>query len=281
MSGTEALVAQLSEEFGLTPVVGLEIEWYIRPKEWSAPFEPAAQERDGYLDALCIAADAARLKLDSFDEEHGPGQFEAALHHSSDIPELIEQAKKLIEVVKDVGFRRGYVSDFSAKPYPSVYGNGLHVHLHLENKEGENVFRKQEDDLSSELESVLAGLLADMPRATTVFAPQEQSWERFEAGWHAPVKICWGTNNRTTALRLPDHTAKVSGADALARLKNPDSRRIEHRVAGSDADPEAVIGAILEGVLLGLRERPPLSAPVFGDAGKDQYDYPAIKKEAS
>lgn len=277
MPTPDDIAVRLVEEFGLHPVVGLELEWYIRPKGWAAPFEPAAQERDGYLDALCVAADAAGLDAQSFDEEHGPGQFEAALTHTRDIEELLRQVGVLREVAGDIGFRRGYVTDFSPKPYPALYGNGMHIHLHLENANGENVFRKREKELSLELAAAMAGLLADLPRSVKIFVPHEASWERFEAGWHAPVKACWGTNNRTTALRLPDGTANVSGAEAIARLKTPDARRIEHRVAGSDANPEAVITAILEGVLLGLREKPPLSEPVYGDAGNAQYDYPLIR----
>lgn len=281
MAGLEDVASQLVQEFDLQPVVGLEVEWYIRPKGHASPYDPADQERDGYLDALCVAADAAGIPIDSFDEEHGPGQFEAALQFTRDLDALLKHTARLREVVEDTGFRRGYVSDFSAKPYPSIYGSGLHVHVHLENRDGENVFRKEEDRLSPELESAMAGILADMPRALSVFAPTRESMQRFEPGWHAPVKACWGTNNRTTALRLPDGTSRVSGAAAIAALKSPNARRIEHRVAGSDASPAAVIAAVLEGILLGLREKPPLGAPVYGDAGHAKYDYPLIAGMAS
>lgn len=281
MPALEETASLLVKEFDLHPVMGLELEWYVRPQGHAAPYEPAAQERDSYLDALCLAADAAGVRVDSFDEEHGPGQFEAALSHSSDLPRLLRQMAVVRELIQDTGWRRGYVTDFSPKPYPALYGNGLHVHVHLENAQGKNVFRKNEKTLSPELEAAMAGLLADLPRAMRVFAPHTESWARFEAGWNAPVKACWGTNNRTTALRLPDGTAQIKGADALARLKNPDARRIEHRVAGSDAHAGDVMTAILQGILLGLRERPALSAPVYGDAGDAQYEYPLILNLAS
>ncbi len=281
MLSPEEVATQLVKEFNLHPVVGIEIEWYIRPKGHASPYEPAAQERDGYLDTLCVAADAAGLAMESFSEEHGPGQFEAAQSFTRDLTVLLKQTSLLREVITDTGFRRGYVTDFSAKPYPGLYGSGQHIHLHLENAEGINVFRKQENELSPELAAAMAGVLADMPRAAKVFAPNPESLARFEAGWQAPVKACWGTNNRTTALRLPDGSANVKGAQALARMKTPDARRIEHRVAGSDADTTAVVVAVLEGVLKGLRERPSLPDPVFGDAGQKQYDYPLILSMAS
>lgn len=269
-------IAQLAGEFGLRPVVGLEMEWYVRPTGHAAPYALTAQERDGYLDALYVAASASALPVWSFEEERGPGQFEAALTHLEGVASLPGRVALLSEVVQDVGYRRGMVTDFSAKPYPSHYGSGLHLHVHLEDAAGKNVFRKRERQLSPELEAALAGLLADAPRRLDVFAPTEASRERFVPGCLAPVKLCWGTNNRTAALRLPDGTAHLAGVDALARITSPDARRIEHRIAGSDACPEAVITAVLEGILLGLRERPPLPAPVFGNAGDAQYDYPPI-----
>lgn len=276
MAALEDIAARLVQGFDLHPVIGIEIEWYIRPKGHAVPWSPAAQERESYLDALRVAASAARLATDSFDEERGPGQFEAALSHTRDLEALLRQLHTLHEVVADVGFRYGYVTDFSVKPYPDSYGSGQHVHVHLENRAGENVFTKQDDALSPELTHALAGLLADLPRSIRVFAPHEGSAARFQPGWHAPVKACWGTNNRTTALRLPDASSRAKGTEALARIRNPGTRRIEHRVAGSDADTAAVTVAVLEGVLLGLQEQPVLSAPVYGDAGHEKYDYPLI-----
>ncbi len=278
MPGYEEIATQLVQEFDLHPVIGLEIEWYVRPKGYATSYEIGAQERDGYLDALCVAADASGIAVDAFDEEHGPGQFEASLSHTRDISLLLRHMGRLREVVTDTGFRKGFVTDFSAKPYPEIYGNGLHIHVHLENSSGENVFRKTQQELSPQLEACLAGLLSDLPRSVKIFIPTEESRARIEPGWHAPVKACWGTNNRTTAVRLPDNSARIKGAEALARIKNPDQRRIEHRVAGSDADASAVISAVLEGMLLGLRERPPLSPPVYGDAGHTQYAYPLIRE---
>lgn len=276
MTRPEDVAARLVGEFGLRPVVGLEIEWYIRPEGHLASYAPAAQERDGYLDALNVAADASRLDVDAFERERGPGQFEASLHHTADLERLLRQMTGLVEAIQVTGCRCGYVTDFAAKPYCAAYGSGLHVHIHLENSEGANVFRKEEKALSPELEAALAGALADLPRALKAFAPRRESLLRFEPGWHAPVKACWGTNNRTVALRLPDGASQTVGQEALAKLKNSSTRRIEHRVAGSDADAGAVVTAVLEGILLGLRENPPLSAPVFGDAGHAQYDHPPI-----
>jgi gamma-glutamylputrescine synthase len=258
---------------GLIPVLGLEVEWYLR--RGGAPLV----ETEAYRAALrAAAAETERLNLHSLDAERGPGQCEYALPHTADLEALVSAARRMNALVRRVAEQFECAADFSAKPYPDQYGSGVHLHLHLETPEGANVFCKRGEELSQELEAVLAGLLAGLPCQMPVFAPSPASWLRFVPGWHAPVKACWGTNNRTVALRLPDGSASGAGAETLARMTRTEARRIEHRVAGSDADIAAVCGAVLEGALLGLRTRPPLPPPVYGDAKDAQYAYPLLRE---
>jgi len=66
-----------------------------------------------------------------------------------------------------------------------------------------------------------------------------------------PVNRRWGINNRSTGLRIP------AGDD--------DSTRIEHRVAGADANPYLLTAAVLAGIHHGLHRRLDPGAPVVGN----------------
>ncbi|MEL6750880.1 MAG: glutamine synthetase, partial [Pseudomonadota bacterium] len=55
---------------------------------------------------------------------------------------------------------------------------------------------------------------------------------------YAPTRANWGDNNRSVALRLPAAPEQA--------------RRIEHRVAGADANPYLVLACILQGMMDGL-----------------------------
>ena len=85
----------------------------------------------------------------------------------------------------------------------------------------------------------------------------------------SPKNISWGYNNRTTALRL---------------LKNFDGiARIEHRVAGADADLLEVIAAILYGSYIGMKEKMIPTSPIYGLGFDPQYNLiplPATLTEA-
>jgi glutamine synthetase len=61
----------------------------------------------------------------------------------------------------------------------------------------------------------------------------------------------WGYNNRSVAFRVP------TGA--------PKARRIEHRIAGADANPYLAVAAILAGMLHGIERRLEPGAPATTD----------------
>ncbi len=102
------------------------------------------------------------------------------------------------------------------------------------------------------LRHAVAGLLETMAENTLTFAPHENSYRRLSPGSHAPSAIAWGYENRTVAVRIP-------GGDHKAR-------RIEHRVAGADANPYLVLASILGGALLGIRGKWEPEAPITGNA---------------
>jgi glutamine synthetase len=85
-----------------------------------------------------------------------------------------------------------------------------------------------------------------------LFAPNANSYRRLRPLSYAPTAPTWGHNNRTVALRVPSGTAAA--------------RRVEHRLAGADANPYLVLAAVLAGIHHGLDRRLEPGAPVTGNA---------------
>lgn len=262
---------QLWDSFRLRPVVAAELEWYARPVGTDGPASP---DPAVVIDTARDAAALCGLTLESLEPERGPGQWELSLPPTPHPAALAEALLQLRAALETTFAAQGLIADFRAKPYPDQYGSALHIHLHLEDDSGRSVFWKDGDELSPPLAHSLAGLLATMEASLPVFAPTQESHARFVPGWHAPVNASWGGNNRTVALRLPDGTGSFSGAERLARLSPSRSRRIEHRVAGADADPATVMAAILQGVHHGLSHRLTPPEPIHGDAAHSQYGLP-------
>ncbi len=84
------------------------------------------------------------------------------------------------------------------------------------------------------------------------FAPFVNSYMRLLAQLSSPTNLHWARENRSVGLRVP------SGGKA--------ARRIENRVAGSDANPYLVIAASLAAGYLGMMEKLEASEPFEGSA---------------
>ena len=81
--------------------------------------------------------------------------------------------------------------------------------------------------------------------------PTPNSYKRFDGQHYAPLHPQWGFNNRTTAFRIPAGPANA--------------RRVEHRVAGADANPYLVITAALTGILHGIAQQLQPTAAITGN----------------
>ena len=139
-----------------------------------------------------------------------------------------------------------------SKTYGDRAGSGFHVHFSLLDRNGVNVFDDGTEAGSDIMRYAVAGLLAAMPKSTLLFAPHMNSYRRLRPGSHAPSAVAWGYENRTAAIRIPGGSLKA--------------RRIEHRVAGSDANPYLVLAGILGAALVGIEGRMMPAEPITGDA---------------
>ena len=142
-----------------------------------------------------------------------------------------------------------------AKPFVEWPGNGMHVHVSMENKDG-NLFACPEKG-ADRLGYAINGLLETMPEALLLFTSTFNGFRRMQPGSYAPTSICWGYDNRSVALRVP--------------ASSPEAARVEHRIAGADANPYLVLTGILAGMLEGLKAEIAPPPPVMGNAYEKKH----------
>ena len=251
-------VVERFAELGLTPVAAAELEFYLLQaarSESGAPL-PAASPRSGATETQ-----GKVLSLDKLDEfsgvlsaieascavqgiptttmisEYGAGQFEINLAHQDDPVRAADHAALLRRAVQAVARAEGMNASFMSKPFADQSGSGLHIHLSLRDASGGNAFAdgSRGDTL---LGQAVAGLQATMAEAMAIFAPNINVYRRFKPDEFVPVTRDWGENNRSVAFRLP-----------IGEGRN---RRLEHRVAGAEANPYLVMAAVLAGVHYGI-----------------------------
>jgi glutamine synthetase len=260
---------------GLTPVVAVELEFYLIDRERDArglpqpPRAPLTGRReyrtqinsmldlDEYsavladIDAMCRVQGVPSTTALA---EYGPGQFEVNLQHCADALRACDEAMRFRRIVKCVSRRHGMDATFLPKPYADMAGSGLHVHVSLNDAAGRNVFAAEDPMGALPMQYAAAGLLATMADGMAIFAPLANSWRRFRPEAYVPLTADWSLNNRGTALRVP--------------VSNAANRRLEHRVAGAEANPYLVMSWILGSILKGLDEATLPRAPLTGNAYK-------------
>jgi glutamine synthetase len=270
-----ARVVRRFEPMGLRPVVACELEFYfvearrgddgsVQPAASRVTGRPSDAPRVlafGKLDewaSLLAGIDAACLAqgvpAGAATAEYGGAQFEVNLQHTGDPVLAADHALLLRRIVKGVAARNGLDATFMSKPFDGQSGSGLHVHLSLVDAEGTNVFDERRADGSALLGHAVAGMQAAAWDSMAIFAPNLNAYRRFGPNLFVPVNTSWGWNNRSVAFRIP-----AGGGE---------SRRIEHRIAGAEANPYLVLAAVLAGVHHGLERRLDPGAPSAGNAGE-------------
>lgn len=264
--------AERFADTGLKPVVAVELEFYLVDRKRSPdgrplpPVSPVSGLREGGTQAQSLAAlgefdaffaaveRAAReqgLPAEGAVSEAAPGQYEINLRHVADALSAADHGVLLKRLVRGVADSVGFEATFMAKPFADTASSGLHIHLSLIDGKGRNVFDDGTDKGSDALRHAIGGLAATMPESMAIMAPNANSFRRFRESSFVPTAPGWGYNNRTVALRVP-------GGDRGAR-------RLEHRVAGADANIYLVEAAVLAGVHYGLVNRLDPGPPIVGN----------------
>ncbi len=267
--GVLARVVGRAREMGLQPVMALELEFYlVDPNEPVPPINPMAGGRlersqiydmevmrafEPVIAGITRAAVALGAPAETAICEFGAGQFEMNLGHVADPLAAADHMVALKRAVRGVARSHGLDASFMPKPFGDMAGSGMHIHLSLLDGAGQNVFDGAGQGANPALRHAVAGLCGAMADCLLVFAPHLNSYRRFVPGSYAPMVAAWGYDNRGVALRVPETSGK--GA------------RVEHRVAGSDANPYLLAAAMLAGALDGIARGAEPGAPVGAEAG--------------
>ncbi|MEP5766184.1 MAG: glutamine synthetase family protein [Halieaceae bacterium] len=202
-------------------------------------------EFDGFLEAVRLACISQDIPATTAHLEFAPGQFEINLHHVDDVVTACDHAVLLKRLIKGVAASQGMGATFMAKPFADQPGNGLHIHISVYDGEGNNIFVDAASEatppVNDTMRHAIGGLGALMGDCQAMFAPNANSYRRLQPGCYAPLSPNWGYNHRNVSLRIP-----VSNANNL---------RVEHRVAGADANPYLVLASVLAGIHYGITEQ--------------------------
>jgi glutamine synthetase len=250
-------------DMGLKPVLATELEFYLVeydgekyiPRVPRLPGSDLPQrgnqysmtedlyEVDGFINDLIDICELQNIPSGATLSEYSPGQFEVNLHHTDDPVRACDDALLLKRAVKAAAKSNGMAATFMAKPFAGISGSGMHVHISMLDDDGNNFFAgsSQDGPFADTLRHAIGGLGEMMPECMAVFAPNANSYRRFAPNAFVASTPSWGQNHRSVALRIP--------------LSSAANTRVEHRIAGADANPYLVVACVLAGIHHGITQR--------------------------
>ncbi|MBX9762726.1 MAG: glutamine synthetase family protein [Pseudomonadaceae bacterium] len=249
-----ARVLKRLEARGIRPVVAFELEFYLFDRTLKDglpqfPRDPLCDDADDqpnmHIERLSRFSDVLHAIVDAANEqgidanvitaELGPGQFEINFGHCDDGLRAADWAALFCRSTRGVALKHGQRASFMSKPYLHAPGSGMHVHVSLYDAAGKNLLAADEQ---RPLRHAVAGCLELLPHCMPIFAANHNAFRRYGAMVNAASRASWGFEDRDACIRIPESDGK--------------NLRIEHRLAGADANPYLVLAAILTGMEHGL-----------------------------
>ena len=202
--------------------------------------------------------------------EWGLGQHELNVRYA-EVLAMADRHSIYKQCVKELAVAQGRAVTFMAKPHDDQAGSSCHVHLSLW-KDGESAFPGEHElggvRCSDAFRWFLGGWMAHAPAMMALYAPNVNSYKRYQSGSWAPTRLAWSVDNRTAGFRV---------------VGTGESLRIECRIPGADCNPYLAFAAALASGLDGIANEtePP---PVFeGDVyhAEEQPHVPRSLREAT
>ena len=182
--------------------------------------------------------------------EWGLGQHELNIRYC-DVLEMADRHVIYKQCMRDTAELMGRSVTFMAKYSEKGAGSSCHLHLSLWH-DNTNAFmgneRLESIECSNEFRWFLGGWLSHAADMMVFYAPNVNSYKRYQSGSWAPTRLAWSHDNRTAGFRV---------------VGRQGSLRIECRIPGADCNPYLAFAAALASGLDGIvnHTEPPCTAP--------------------
>lgn len=279
-------VIGLFEKKGWRPVVAPEIEFYLIRQCFhsDSKLQPATgrsgraekvrksytieaiKEFDALVREVFLYCESMAIDVDSIVDESGAAQMEMNFLHG-DAVNLADQVFSFKRLLHEMAMKYGIFATFMAKPMDRQPGSSIHIHQSIvRSEDGKNIFIDEHGNENKFFRHYIGGLQKYTNAMMALYAPNPNSYRRFRKGSAAPINVNWGYDNRTVGIRIPAGSA--------------DSKRVENRFAGVDANPYLVMAATLASGYLGMKMAIEPTAPLYGSSYDEEVSLPLSLEQA-
>jgi len=239
-----------AEEAGVEFRFGSESEFYLFKKDEEGNPTKIPYDEAGYMDIapldrgenirreICLTIEEMGLTPERSHHERGPGQNEIDFHYAKPL-KAADQMTTFKMVVSTVADRNGLYADFSPMPLPSLPGNGHHINIFVETRQGEDAGRR-----------AAAGIIEKIREITLFLNPSDGSYARF-GNSSAPDRINWSAKADTGLVYIGEEKGRT---------------RVELRSPDAFSNPYLAYALLIHAGLYGIEKRLELP-PEMDEAG--------------
>jgi glutamine synthetase len=284
-SPRQVLIAQYERaaDMGYTPMMASELEFYLYKESYAEAHEKdfkgltptipyildyhilATTMDEQYLGPIRRGMHGAGIPVEFSKGEAWAGQHEVNFRYADGVTSA-DRHTIYKNGAKEIAFLHDISASFMAKPSEKDIGSSCHIHTSLLDTSGKSAF-VDGDDETDVFRHFLGGQRAHIRELALFVAPSINSYKRYAAESWAPTSVSWGRDNRTCGFRVVGHGQ---------------SRRVECRIPGADANPylafAALLAAGLDGIENGTDPGPELKGNAY-EAGEAE-PFPSTLREA-
>jgi glutamine synthetase len=214
----------------MRPIFGYELEFYLPDDNY--------QEVEKKLNV-------------QLQKEKGKYQYEINQGPFFEVKNLLESIDFFKNKLNSLG------ANLTPKPLLDDYGSSMHLHFNIITPQNLNMFENKRL-----LKFAANGICYFINSTIYALLNTTDDYLRLDAKFMAPTHICYGNNNRTVAVRVPDQKPT----------------RIEYRICSSLSNPYIAIFVMLKSSLFGIQNKYDSYPQIFGNAFDQQYMLKPIVK---
>jgi glutamine synthetase len=277
-------VYERAKQMGYTPYAASELEFYLYKESYAEAWEKgykgltptipyildyhilATTMDEAYLGPIRRGMTGAGIPVEFSKGEAWYGQHEVNFRYADAVTSA-DRHTIYKNGVKEIAFLNEISASFMAKPSEDDIGSSCHLHQSLVDKDGKSVFVDGDGEETDTFMHFIGGMRNHIRDLALFVAPAINSYKRYAAESWAPTSVSWGRDNRTCGFRVVGHGQ---------------SRRVECRIPGADANPYLAFAALLAAGLDGIENKidpgPELKGNAY-EAGEAEA-FPASLREA-
>lgn len=232
-----------AKEAGVEFKFGSEAEFYLFNKDEEGNPTRIPYDTAGYMDIapldrcenvrreICLTIEKMGLIPERSHHEYGPGQNEIDFHYGKPV-KAADHMTTFKMVVSTIADRYGLTADFSPVPLEGEPGNGYHINIYAEDKDGNDVAGY-----------AAAGIMEKIREMTLFLNPSEESYARFGNDL-APDKVNWSNAGESELMFVDTYQGRTH-----VELRSPDA----------SSNPYLVYALLIHAGLYGIENKLVLS----------------------